>query len=398
MTDFETEGIVTLVVPEREKEKVKREIQGIGSVPVSTDGGRATGAGGGDAARSLDRLRTDIEDLDRKATTRNDLLRELVDETEDQSRRIARSGGGGVGGFIGGGILGLLLGGAASGIDIPNLPPLALPGDSGGGEEPTEPPVEDPVEDPNVPPVPPIDLPEDIGDDSPTDGPTPDTPPTPGDRPPAPGDRPVALPNPDGTPDPTVPPVGAPDQPPVGVPDPDRPPAPGGRPAGLPDPDDIRTPSPRVAAGGAAAAGAVGVGAAAASKFAQATSTAQKAGVPVGRVVGGGARVGGGVSSLAALPAALAASRARRESAGKTERDLLPDLAGDDEPPSTATIGAGVGTMGNQATTTSVEVNPTFETNIQELRSTQEAIRKVKDQTDRLERELEDIQTLGGGL
>lgn len=144
MVDFETEGVIDVLISDSSLRQARRDIEeelGPKTFEVDVSGG----SGGGSARRGRESIR-----LDR---TRNDLLRAILDELDggiagngDDGFRIrgrgGSGGGGGLGGVIGG--VGALLGlgagaivgsaaGSGSPIDIPFLPPTTPGSPRGGG-------------------------------------------------------------------------------------------------------------------------------------------------------------------------------------------------------------------------------------------------------------------------
>lgn len=124
MSDFSTQATVGLSIADGDLRDVRQEIEtSIGSVSVGVENGQATRPDGGVSTGSLaagaavDELGDQTErlgdnlDLNER---RNDLLEQLVEQTDDGDLRGRRgSGGGGLAGLLGLGAAGLGIGGAA---------------------------------------------------------------------------------------------------------------------------------------------------------------------------------------------------------------------------------------------------------------------------------------------
>ena len=108
MTEFETEGVLQVVVDQQSLRDARDEVQEtIGSVTVSASGGRARADGGSGVMASIDDSAM-VDELDEQT----DLLEDILDELEQGG--VGGGGGGLGGGGMGGGLgLGLGAGGAA---------------------------------------------------------------------------------------------------------------------------------------------------------------------------------------------------------------------------------------------------------------------------------------------
>lgn len=229
MAEFGAAATVSLEVPDSELRAARRKIESeLGDLEVdvtaSAAGGGASSrsvAGSGDLDRQLATTNDVLDDLDELAIERNNLLKELVDETEQGNRMRARGRGGGFG-MMGGGLLALL--GVAGGAGALGLTGLADALKNFDPEIPSELPlvdVPDGVPLTGVPDSIPVDAPDDIPVNAPdsipvnapfpipipiklirnltTPEPTPE--PTPGPSPsPTPGPEPSPSPSPEPTP------------------------------------------------------------------------------------------------------------------------------------------------------------------------------------------------------
>jgi len=328
-----------------------------------------------------------IHDL---AVERNDLLRELIDETERGNRIRAR--GGNLGGAAGGALGLLVASGAVVGLaglaealsdfnpDIPSLPdeiPVNVPDEipvNAPDEIPVNAPNEIPVNAPNSIPVSAPDLPSINVPDLPT--PVPPTDPTDG-----PGDSPTPTPTP--TPDPNDLPGGSSN--PDNIPVPRD--APGGTGTDLPTPTPTPTPTDepfppieefelpeeapatreqdfvvgsatKAVAGAGAASGGIGLGLGSGliGSGAGATPSASGVGVP-------------------ALPGLLSRSSFGR---GLLREPLTDDDASD-----------------NRATTNRRETKVEIQVDARDSRGTQGVVEDVKRELDELKRRLRDVEQTG---
>jgi hypothetical protein len=197
-TEFETESTFHAVVDTASLRDARKEVEReLGDIELSVDAVAQTGGsgGGGRGGRaggrgSISETNSYLDELDDLAIERNDILRELLEETELGNRTQGRGRLGGGGGLLG--LLGLGLGAGALGLSgltdalknfDPNLPeipgeidvpvpdeiPVDAP-DSIGIDAPGELPVDIPALDEipiDVPENVPLDAPEDLPLDAP---------------------------------------------------------------------------------------------------------------------------------------------------------------------------------------------------------------------------------------
>lgn len=422
MAEFGAAATLSLEVPDSELRAARREIESeLGDLEVSIDAtasGGTTGRPTGDNAeidRHLTTANDVLDDLDELAIERNNLLRELIDETEQGNRARGR-GRGGAFGAAGGGLLALLgiAGGAGAlglaglvealeGFEFPDLPDLEFPDGIPLTGVPDEIPVDAPTEIP-------VDAPKSIPLTTPFPIPIPvanavidivDT--TLTDPEPTPGPEPSPGPSPD--PDPS--PGGATDIPGQLIEGPSPSPTPVGEPVAIDlnelnaRPDEpvtqpaLTSEAAAVGAGGGLAGGLT----AAAARFLpgpDASPSPGRFGVPT-----------------PAIPAFASVTERGREFFGDLARNFpgSGDSGGGGPPPVMSTsplaaasmAGGGGGDTGgapeNRSTTQRRETTVKFEVDARNSRNTQETIREIKRKLPELERRLKEVEDAGqGGL
>lgn len=367
---------------------------------------------------SIDAIMDDVEDL---AQERNELLRELIDETEENGRRgrFPRfGGGGGIGLLLAGatGAAGLGLAGLTKAledfdVDIPDSIPVRGAPDEIDVDAPDEIPVDAPDGIPLVPPDP-LDNPESPGDPT-----GPDTPPSPGGPPsPGPGDSPGDSPDP-------VPTVPA-DEIQERLPD-DVPTFPGDSPAATAVPDDRSVPDSAYTLdpdyeglgdpGGSEALAnlplsaeeaAVGGGVVGGAYLASKTSAGS---LPFGRSTPAGV-------GTPAVPGVLSQSERGRGILSDILDNARSNVRGAGREPSAmpaasvspfmAAAGGGGGSTGekprgNKSTTRRTETKVQMNIDARDTRNAREVAEKVRRKADELERRLSELERAGrrsGGL